>query len=141
MPLITTNIKKSAEVRKNISPTDIEKKTGLSRNTIYGIVAGNSKNPTAHNLQLIAKGLDVSLESILIDEKAIPLELLSHAQINVFFEATEVTIKTILEKNINFSLTNLINLIKEVYHYSLKKQPEPINKSFVDWLIDKHYEP
>ncbi|HJD64513.1 MAG TPA: helix-turn-helix domain-containing protein, partial [Rickettsia endosymbiont of Sericostoma sp.] len=39
----------------------MEKKTGISRNTVYSILYGSSKNPSATNLQLIAKALDVNL--------------------------------------------------------------------------------
>ena len=54
--------------QKKINAIDIEKETGLNRNTVYSIIAGNSKNPSAHNLQLIAQALGVTLESILIDD-------------------------------------------------------------------------
>jgi len=51
--------------QKNISAGDIEKTTGLNKNTIYSILTGHSKNPGVHNLQLIAKALNVTLESLL----------------------------------------------------------------------------
>ena len=43
--------------QKDISAVKIEKTTGLNRNTVYSIIAGNSKTPSAQNLQLIAKAL------------------------------------------------------------------------------------
>ena len=62
---------------KKINPVEIERKSGLSRNTVYSILAGNSKNPSAANLNLIAKALGVTLESILIDEGKIQISSLS----------------------------------------------------------------
>jgi transcriptional regulator with XRE-family HTH domain len=124
--------------QKNMGATDIERKTGLNRNTIYGIVAGNSKNPSAYNLQLIAKALDVSLESMLVDEEEIKLDILNHAQMKAFCEATSSTINIIIEKNLNFSLDKLISLIKEVYQYSIKIDPPTIDDRFIHWMIDKH---
>lgn len=40
--------------RKKINAAQIERKTGLNRNTVYSILAGHSKSPNMHNLQLLA---------------------------------------------------------------------------------------
>jgi transcriptional regulator with XRE-family HTH domain len=127
-------------IQKNIGATDIEKKTGLNKNTVYSIVAGNSKSPSAHTLQLIAKALDVSLESILIDEEEtlISISTLSNQQMKIFADVTSTTINIIIEKELNFPLNKLIDLIKEVYQYSLKANPICVDIRFIDWLLDKY---
>lgn len=123
--------------QRNIGATDIEKKTGLNRNTIYGIVAGNSKNPSAHNLQLIAKALDVSLESILFDEDTTQLNYLNTEQLTTFSTATVATVEMIIESDVNISVEKLVNLIKEVYEYSIKATPPTIDDRFIKWLIER----
>jgi transcriptional regulator with XRE-family HTH domain len=41
--------------RKKINAAEIERRTGLNRNTVYSILGGHSKSPSMHNLQLLAK--------------------------------------------------------------------------------------
>ena len=44
--------------KKNITISDIEKATGLNKNTINSILTGASKNPSANTLKLIAQALE-----------------------------------------------------------------------------------
>lgn len=122
--------------QKRISAIDIEKTTGLNRNTIYSIISGTSKNPSAHTIQLIAKALDVSLDAILVDEEEYKGELLSVAQMQTLSNATTATVQILIERDLCFSFANLIDLIKEVYKYSLKKQS--VDTTFINWMIDKY---
>jgi len=124
--------------QKKINAIDIEKETGLNRNTVYSIVAGNSKNPSAYNLQLIAKALGVTLESILIDDEEIQISSLSNQQMKAFADASSTTINIIIKKELNFPLSKLISIIKEVYQYALKADPPCVDDKFVDWLLDKY---
>ncbi|WP_342271064.1 helix-turn-helix transcriptional regulator [Candidatus Tisiphia endosymbiont of Parasteatoda lunata] len=128
----------SLMAQKNINAIDIERKTGLSRNTVYSILYGSSKNPSANNLQLIAKALDINLEALVIDNE-INLEILTVDQIKIFSKATSATINILIERNLSFSLRNLTTLIKEVYEYALKKQF--VDNTFIDWIIDKYHKP
>ncbi|BFD45547.1 MULTISPECIES: helix-turn-helix domain-containing protein [unclassified Candidatus Tisiphia] len=128
----------SLMAQKNINAIDIERKTGLSRNTVYSILYGSSKNPSANNLQLIAKALDINLEALVIDNE-INLEILTVDQIKIFSKATSATINILIERNLSFSLRNLTTLIKEVYEYALKKQS--VDNTFIDWIIDKYHKP
>ncbi|WP_250310802.1 helix-turn-helix domain-containing protein [Rickettsia endosymbiont of Oedothorax gibbosus] len=128
----------SLMIQKNINAVEIEKKTGISRNTVYSILYGSSKNPSASNLQLIAKALDVNLEALIVDSE-INLEALTVEQMKIFSKATSITINMLIEKNLNFSFTNLTALIKEIYEYALKKQS--VDSTFVDWMIEKYHKP
>ena len=123
--------------KKGINAVDIEKSTGLSRNTIYSIISGASKNPSAYNLQLIAKALDVSLESILTAPADIQLDTLSPAQMKALSEATDVTVNAVIERKLDFSYEKLTSLIKEVYQYTIKTDPPCVDSRFINWLLDK----
>lgn len=123
--------------QKKISAIDIERTTGLNRNTVYSIIAGNSKNPSAQNLKLIAKALDVSLESLLIDEQDLSFDALTNEQMIIFSETTKKTIDALIQKNVNLPLNKITGLIKEVYEYSIKTQPPSIDERFINWVIDK----
>ncbi|MCC8484116.1 MAG: helix-turn-helix transcriptional regulator, partial [Rickettsia endosymbiont of Labidopullus appendiculatus] len=126
----------SLMIQKNINAVEIEKKTGISRNTVYSILYGSSKNPSATNLQLIARALDVNLEALVVDNE-VNLEVMTVDQMKIFSKSTSVTINMLTEKNLNFSFTNLTALIKEVYEYSLKKQS--VDNTFINWMIDKYH--
>ncbi|WP_375333511.1 helix-turn-helix domain-containing protein [Candidatus Tisiphia endosymbiont of Xenochironomus xenolabis] len=128
----------SLMIQKNINAVEIEKKTGISRNTVYSILYGSSKNPSATNLQLIAKALDVNLEALVVDNE-VNLEVMTVDQMKIFSKSTSVTINMLTEKNLNFSFANLTALIKEVYEYSLKKQS--VDNTFINWMIDKYHKP
>ncbi|WP_375318912.1 helix-turn-helix domain-containing protein [Candidatus Tisiphia endosymbiont of Oplodontha viridula] len=125
-------------LQKNINAIKIEKKTGLSRNTVYSILYGSSKNPSASNLQLIAKALNISLEELVVNNETTP-EILTIDQMKIFSKATSLTINILIERNLSFSSANLISLIKEVYEYALKKQF--VDHTFIDWIIDKYHKP
>ncbi len=89
--------------QKDISAVKIEKTTGLNRNTVYSILAGNSKTPSAQNLQLIAKSLGVSLESLLLDEEKLMIDTLTAEQIKIFCNITNSITALIIENNKYFS--------------------------------------
>lgn len=96
--------------RKNVSVTDIEKTTGLNKNTINSILTGTSKNPSANTLRTIAKALDVSLESILSDDE-MNIDSLTEDQMRLFNKVTDSTINIIIEKNLSFTIDKLNTLI------------------------------
>ena len=125
--------------QKDINAVKIEKTTGLNRNTVYSILAGNSKTPSAQNLQLIAKALGVSLEFLLLDVEKIMIENLTAEQIKIFCDATNSVTTSIIEKKINISLEKLVALIKEVYQYSIEAEPPHIDNKFLRWTIDKYH--
>jgi transcriptional regulator with XRE-family HTH domain len=123
--------------QKKMTLLDIEKTTGLNKNTINSILTGTSKNPSANTLRSIAKALDVSLESILSDDE-MNVDSLTEAQMRVFSKVTDATINVVIEKNLNFTIDKLNMLIKEIYYYSTKSSPPNIDDKFIHWIVDKH---
>lgn len=123
--------------QKNVTISDIEKTTGLNKNTINSILTGASKNPSANTLRAISRALDVSLESILSDDD-MNINALTKDQMRIFSKVTDATINIIIEKNLNFTIDKLNMLIKEIYHYSVKVNPPYIDDKFIHWIVDKH---
>jgi len=124
--------------QKDINAVKIEKTTGLNRNTVYSIIAGNSKTHSAQNLQLIAKALGVNLESLLLDEDKLMTDTLTAEQIKIFCDTTNSITASIMEKKIDISIEKLFALIKEVYQYSIESEPPHIDDKFLRWTIDKY---
>jgi len=123
---------------KKITAVDIEKATGLKRNTVYSITAGTSKNPSVHNLQLIAKALNVSMETLMLDGGTVGEELLTAEQMNAFGDSAKAVASVAASKDYHFNMDKLIFLIKEVYQYSIKISPPAVDERFIHWLLDKH---
>ena len=123
--------------QKNVTIADIEKTTGLNKNTINSILTGASKNPTANTLRAIAKALDVSLEFILSDDE-MNIDGLNKDQMKIFSEVTSATINIIIDKELSFTIDKLNALIKEIYQYSVKINPPYIDDRFINWIVDKH---
>ena len=102
--------------RKKINAAEIERRTGLNRNTIYSILGGHSKRPSMHNLQLLAKALDINLEVLTGNkEEDANLEILTANQVKIFADITNMVAQTIIEQNVNLSVSKLTTLIKESY--------------------------
>jgi len=123
---------------KKITAVDIEKATGLKRNTVYSITAGTSKNPSVHNLQLIAKALNVSMETLMLDGGAVGEALLNTEQITAFGDSAKAVALVAASKGYHFNMDKLIFLIKEVYQYSIKISPPAVDERFTHWLLDKN---
>ncbi len=123
--------------QKKMTLLDIEKTTGLNKNTINSILTGASKNPSANTLSIIAKVLDVSLESILSDDE-VKIGELNKDQMKIFSDVTSATINIIIDKDLTFTIDKLYSLIKEIYQYSVKINPPCIDDRFIHWIVDKH---
>lgn len=124
--------------QKHYNAIDIEKITGVNRNTIYSILSGYSKKPGAQTLQLIAKALDVSLDSLLIDKQLPKAEILTIDQVKIFSDATQIVANIVVEKKLKLSIENFNFLINEVYQYSIQITPPYIDDRFVHWVINKY---
>ena len=123
--------------QKKLTLSDIEKTTGLNKNTINSILTGASKNPSANTLRSIARALDVSLESILSDNE-VNIDALNKEQMKIFSEVTDATINVIIEKDLSFTIDKLNTLIKEIYQYAIKIDPPCIDDRFIHWIVDKY---
>jgi len=124
---------------KKINAVDIEKATGLKRNTVYSITSGTSKSPSVHNLQLIAKALNVSMETLMLDGGgAVSEALLTNEQMHAFGDSAKAVAGAAVSKGYSFNMDKFIFLIKEAYQYSIKISPPAVDERFIHWLLDKH---
>ncbi|WP_341793682.1 helix-turn-helix transcriptional regulator [Rickettsia endosymbiont of Ceutorhynchus obstrictus] len=124
--------------QRKISATDIEKATGLSRNTVTSILNGNSKNPGILTIQQLAKALNVKVESLISDEKEVQLDILEPNQIKLFAEVTTLIANIILEKNVRLSMHKISSIVQEVYDCAFKGKSLEVQKHFAEYLIDNH---
>ena len=122
--------------QKNISIASLERKTGLNRSSINNVLTGASRHPSVKTLQIIAKALDISVESMMENNDA-NFEILNEIQLKAFLQSSSVAVHKLIEKDSKITIDQLIDIVREIYSYSIRQSPASIDNNFVDWLIDK----
>lgn len=122
-------------LQKNITAVDIEKATGLSRNTIYSILSGHSKSPSVHNIQLIARVLGVTLDSLLSDGQQ-TVRNLSFDEMKDFLSISSIAISMLEKYRIALNIDQLTKLVNTTYKYASKSNPPTLNEEFFIWLLE-----
>ncbi|MDX1916433.1 MAG: helix-turn-helix transcriptional regulator [Rickettsiaceae bacterium] len=124
--------------QKNITAPEIERKTGLSKNTITSILNGTSLNPTANTLKAIARGLDVSLDYFLSFDTELTYKSLTKDQMSAWSQSTSHTINMIIERDLSFTFEKLQEIIREVYNYAIRVEPPIVDSRFIQYILDRH---
>jgi|GEM_PF-2226665 len=126
--------------QQNKTPTSIERDTGLNKNTIYSITTGKHTNPSLSTLRLLAMGLNVSVEALIIDDYGIQEdEELSFNQMQAFADTASATINRLIEKNKNLTMQQLLRLINDFYEYSIGVEPPSVDTRYIDHILDKKF--
>lgn len=129
---------------KNLSVQGLEKKAGLSINSIRSILTGHSKKPSAEHLLAISKVLGCSIGELL-DE-----ELSNRTQRPIFKELTFTHTELLEEiflyivrfyKKNTKPLTNkeLYDATEKIYLYLVKNNEGDFDKDFSDWYLDSRF--
>lgn len=134
---------------KSLSPASLEKKAGLKRGVIGNILRGSSKSPTSDTLVAIANILGCSIDDLLNRETTKHPPLFSLEQnissppsqtpwcSDLYLKTVSNIVATLKNKNLEISAEKATILIKEIYHYSLSKNKDDVDKDFSEWLINK----
>jgi transcriptional regulator with XRE-family HTH domain len=129
---------------KNLSVQGLEKKAGLSINSIRNILTGHSKKPSAEHLLAISRVLGCSIGELL-DE-----EISNRSQSPLFKELTFANLE-LLEKIFLYivsfhnerkkPLTNkeLYDATEKIYIYLIKNNKGDFDKDFADWYLDSRF--
>lgn len=126
--------------QKGIRVKDIQESTGLNRNTIYKILSGQSKNPTATNLRLISQALGISVNYLFDNNVEVEnFHTLSNEEVNIYMEASIAILNLIQQKNKQLSLNQIASKTKEIYEYTLKNKLSTVDDKFINWIIDKDF--
>lgn len=134
---------------KNLSIYALEKKAGLNRSAVRNILQGLSKKPSAEVLMSIAEVLECSVDDLmgsLEENNTLHNKIKTTTRTknqhpwneNLYIDAVKIVSQHIKDKEQNHKSEKLINLINEVYKYSLEKKSSGIDKDFTKWLVDKN---
>lgn len=135
----------------NLSVQGLEKKAGLNVHAVRNILKNRIKNPRAETLQAIAEALGCTIldlmnispsasESYLKSEKQKDASL-SNIINNDLIKSCGIVVCDILIKN-NYSVTvgEYIDILRDVYTYSLKNSSKDADETFAEWIIENNIE-
>lgn len=126
--------------QKNMSAIDIERETGLNKNTIYSITTGVSKNPSANTLMLLAKAFGISVEEMISDsDSPIQEKTLSQEEIRAYSEATSTAIDAIIARKRQVTMNKLQSIINDSFNYALEVKPPSVDIRYLNHLLENKY--
>lgn len=148
------------KIKKKISEQDssvhaLEKKAGLKPSAIQNIIYGRSKNPSITLIQAISQALDCNIEDL------VDAETFNHQQLQNSLptksskqESTDLsktrawnqdlylrcfnTVHSILNDfNIIVDKNKILDIVDEIYNYSLGNNQKEPDIYFANWLIER----
>ena len=129
----------------NITERALARALGIPPTTLYQLVNTENPNPFVKTLLPIAKYFNVSIEQ-LMGEKPLGSEadkskknLLSTKEWNpeLFIECINVVTRMLKEKGNKVSAQTALDMIREVYIFTLNSKPIKVDTNFVEWFIDR----
>jgi transcriptional regulator with XRE-family HTH domain len=126
------------EGRYNV--VSLERKAGVTKNTVYNILKGITTKPSAEKLEAIAGVFGVSINDLYknVPEKS-PLymnkdyfELMQKSLASIIREATKL--------ELNLTCSDVSGLIDEIFHYSIANDIHEPDQRFVRWRLQEKFQ-
>lgn len=139
MSTLQKNLRQQLE-KKSMTAHALEKQLGLKFSAIYNILQGKSKKPSADLILSIAQGLGCSIEDLLQCPTASPPSPRKKAQkwiSSLYIDALKKVEELLKEKKIETSKEVFLNLVEEIYLYSLEGKLSSADEQFANWLIQR----
>ncbi len=114
--------------------SDLENKIGTN-GSVANILRGSSKNPTIDLLQSIAGAFNVEIQDLLNET-----DIEKQTNTALMLAICNETIKQIDELSASKKLgyKTIINIIRDVYEYSIHLDLEVADENFIRWTIHKN---
>lgn len=125
---------------KDISARELEYRAGLGESTIYNILYGKSKKPSITTVTAICDVLGCTFEELVASDD-IKENLKSSNNVSwesdLYIECTKAVVNIFNERDIAPTTYKALDLIKEVYFYSMAQKNKEADLVFAEWLIQK----
>lgn len=131
--IIVKNINKLLE-KKKWKVSDLENKIGTN-GSVANILRGSSKNPTIDLLQSIAKAFNLEIQDLL-SESDIKQQTNTILMLAICNEVIRQMEELSLSERMSYK--TVINIIKDVYEYSIHLGLEVADENFIRWTIHKN---
>lgn len=138
---LKSNIQKNLEIH-NITVAELERRAGLKSSAVRNILDGRSKNPNIETLRAIAQEFNQN-----IDELTKPDDALAESPaLNVnqygfdhllFMKAYNELLNKAKQHDIQISIDEMLEYIKQVYEYSIECDLKVIDERFVKYILRK----
>ncbi|MEN8237034.1 MAG: helix-turn-helix transcriptional regulator [Pseudomonadota bacterium] len=128
---------------KGLSISELQRRAGLGDSTIRNILSGQSKHPSAENMLAIAEVLGCSIQELMYGEKALKGEVEKQKVIpfeypDLSVKCLQVIVELLAKREHNLSLDQVMELMKDIYHYSLENSPnKTVDKGFAKWFVER----
>ena len=132
---IRTNLAHEIQ-RCNEKVSNIEKKAGISQSVLSKFINGTSNNPSFETIYAAATDLGCSIDELMGIKPTHKTKTQKHVAWNdkFFDEVVKYVNKRI---NPKLSALQVIDVISEIYTYSLDQGSKNIDERFANWLISK----
>lgn len=133
---IVENIK-AYLTKENMSTRTFEKLAGAKIGTISHLLAGRIQNPTVKTLKLAADVMGCEVQDLFSDcrekKKVSKSSKITHPEI------LSQTLSALIELSDfeKIDLDNFMDILKEIYLYSISKRPPEVDVDFVKWYLKK----
>jgi transcriptional regulator with XRE-family HTH domain len=134
----------------NLSAYTLEKRAGLRPSAVQNIIYGRSKNPSFNLLKSIAQVLGCNVEDLVdqnythkssndVSVKANKRDVKKEKwDQELYFRCFKQIHDIITHKNTNIKKEKIIEIIDEVYTYSVENGLNTPDIRFINWLIAKY---
>lgn len=118
---------------KDLTLNDLCLKSGLTQSTLKNVIYGRVNNPTINVLNALAKALDCSVIDLINDEYSSVFN--DNWNPITFYHCLEIVGKELSKKNKDLSYTITMNIIKDLYLYSVEENNGKVSKEMLYILI------
>jgi transcriptional regulator with XRE-family HTH domain len=120
---------------------------GMPPTTLNQLVNAEVLSPRVETLLPIAKYFNISIEQLIAEQplkgqlaKTEKSELLAHEwKPDLFVKCIELISDISNKKKLKLTAGKALELLKEIYMYSLKEKGTDIDPKFTEWLIDRSF--
>ena len=124
-----------------LSVAALERKAGLKLNVARNILRGQSKKPSADNLQAISSVMGCTVQDLLgvkgeplkDDPKDSPIV----ERPDLLNEALAAVLQAAQDGGYALTLRQTFLILEEVYSYAVKKDAPGVDKDFVQWFVGR----
>ena len=132
-----TNLQKNLEALirdRGCSITEAERRSGAKKNSLYNILSGASKKPSAEILQLYADFFGVTVKDLLAEDMN-EQTYLSMEEIILLKEIVNYTAEESVKEKLNLTLVDFINIAKSSIDYAASSKEIKFDEKFTKWLL------
>lgn len=128
--------------KNNLSPTALEKKSGLSKDVIYAFLAGKVSDLKLNNAAKIADTIGCSLEELAGRKTQGSLLYSTNTDLNrqLVRESLDFVLKYLERHSIvEVSLAETFGIVDAIYDYSYKNKKDSPDSSFGNWFCQNAF--